>query len=168
MREFVGIDLGRENVPNATKLLKFRRLLEQNDLTGAMLAEVNGHLTERGPLMRNGAVVDATNIAAPSSTENDDGKRETEMRQRQKGNQWHFGVKMHTGVDAESGLIRSVVCTAANGSDVPHGHRWLHGQKIQVYTGSGDTELGKRDEIKSAQNEGRLSPDFDWRTGELS
>ena len=81
MREFIGIDLGRENVPDATTLLKFRRLLEQHDLTSAILAEVNAHLTERGLLMRQGTVVDATIIAAPSSTKNKDGKSDPEMHQ---------------------------------------------------------------------------------------
>ena len=88
MREFVGIELSRENVPDATTLLKFRRLLEQHDLTSAILSEVNAHLTERGLLMRQGTVVDATIIAAPSSTKNQEGKRDPEMHQTQKGNQW--------------------------------------------------------------------------------
>lgn len=163
MREFVGIDLGRESVPDATTLLKFRRLLEQHDLTSAILAEVNAHLSERGLLMRQGTVVDATIIAAPSSTKNEDGKRDPEMHQAKKGNQWHFGMKMHTGVDAESGLIHSVVCTAANESDVAHGHAVLHGQESQVYGDSGYTGLDKRVEITSAQAEGRLREDIDWR-----
>ncbi len=94
MREFVGIELGRENVPDATTLLKFRRLLEQTDLTGAMLVEVNAHLSERGLLMRQGTLVDATIIAAPSSTKNEAGKRDPEMHQAKKGNQWHFGMML--------------------------------------------------------------------------
>ena len=162
MREFIGIDLGRENVPDATTLLKFRRLLEQHDLTGAILAEVNAHLIERGLLMRQGTVVDATIIAAPSSTKNEDGKRDPEMHQAKKGNQWHFGMKMHTGVDAESGLIHSVVCTAANEADVIHAHELLHGQETQVHGDSGYTGLDKREEITSAQAEGKLK-DIDWR-----
>ena len=162
MREFVGIELGRENVPDATTLLKFRRLLEQHDLTAAILAEVNAHLSERGLLMRQGTVVDATIIAAPSSTKNEDGKRDPEMHQAKKGNQWHFGMKMHTGVDAESGLIHSVVCTAANEADVAHGHELLHGQETAVHADSGYTGLDNRDEVKQAQDEGRLSQDIDW------
>jgi IS5 family transposase len=93
MREFIGIDLGRENVPDATTLLKFRRLLEQHDLTAAILAEVNEHLSERGLLMRQGTVVDATIIAAPNSTRNEQGKRDPEMHQTKKGNlnaRWVF------------------------------------------------------------------------------
>jgi IS5 family transposase len=138
-------------VPDATTLLKFRRLLEQHDLTAAILAEVNAHLSERGLLMRQGTVVDATIIAAPSSTKNEDGKRDPEMHQAKKGNQWHFGMKMHIGVDAESGLIHSVVCTAANEADVVHGHELLHGQESQVHGDSGYTGLDKRDEITAAQ-----------------
>lgn len=163
MREFIGIDLGRENVPDATTLLKFRRLLEQHDLTAAILAEVNAHLSERGLLMRQGTVVDATIIAAPSSTKNEDGKRDPEMHQTSKGKQWYFGMKMHTGVDAQSGLIHSVVCTAANESDVGQGHELLHGQETQVHADSGYTGLDKRAEITSAQAEGRLRSDIDWR-----
>ena len=163
MREFIGIDLGRENVPDATTLLKFRRLLEQHDLTAAILAKVDAHLGERGLLMRQGTVVDATIIAAPSSTKNNDGKRDPEMHQAKKGNQWHFGMKMHIGVDAESGLIHSVVCTSANESDVAHAHELLHGQESQVHGDSGYTGLEKRDEIEAAQDEGRLGKDTDWR-----
>jgi transposase, IS5 family len=143
MREFIGI--------------------EQHDLTSAILAEVNAHLTERGLLMRQGTVVDATIIAAPSSTKNEDGKRDPEMHQAKKGNQWHFGMKMHSGVDAESGLIHSVVCTAANEADVVHAHQLLHGRESQVHGDSGYTGLEKRDEITDAQTEGRLRKDIDWR-----
>ncbi len=163
MREFIGIDLGREDVPDATTLLKFRRLLEQHDLTAAILAEVNAHLSERGLLMRQGTVVDATIIAAPSSTKNEQGKRDPQMHQTRKGNQWHFGMKMHAGVDAESGLIHSVVCTPANAADVAHGHKLLHGQESHVYGDSGYTGLVKREEVADAQAKGELRQDIDWR-----
>jgi len=163
MREFVGIDLGRENVPDATTLLKFRRLLEQHDLTAAILAEVNAHLSERGLLMRQGTVVDATIIAAPSSTKNEDGKRDPEMHQAKKGQQWHFGMKMHIGVDADSGLIHSADTTAANEADVAHAHELLHGQESQVHGDSGYTGLDKRDEITGAQQQGRLRRKIDWK-----
>jgi transposase, IS5 family len=109
-------------VPDASTLLTFRRLLEQYDLTPAILAEVNGHLSERGLLMRKGTVVDATIIAAPSSTKNEEGKRNPEMHHTKKGQQWHFGMTMHTGVDAESSLINSVVCAAAHDADVVRAH----------------------------------------------
>jgi IS5 family transposase len=163
MREFVGIDLGRESVPDATTLLKFRRLLEQHELTATILAEVNAHLGEKGLLMRRGTVVDATIIAAPSSTKNDEGKRDPEMHQVKKGNQWHFGMKMHSGVDADSGLTHSVECTAANEADVAHGHQLLHGQESVVHGDSGYIGLDKRPEVAQAQARGEICKDIDWR-----
>lgn len=162
MREFVGIDLGRQNVPDATTLLKFRRLLEEHQLGAAILAEVNAHLTERGLLMREGTVVDATIIAAPPSTKNSKGERDPEMHQAKKGEQWHFGMKMHTGVDADSGLVHSVVCTAANEADVAHAHELLHGQETTVGADSGYTGLHKREEIVQAQRDGKLRKDIKW------
>ena len=162
MREFVGIDLAKHNVPDATTLLKFRRLLEEHELGAAILAEVNAHLTERGLLMRQGTVVDATIIAAPSSTKNRKGERDPEMHQAKKGNEWHFGMKMHTGVDADSGLVHSVVCTAANESDIAHAHELLHGQECVVGADSGYTGLYKRDEIVQAQKDGKLRKDIKW------
>jgi len=88
LRDFVGIDLSRESVPDATTLLKFRRLLQDNDLTRALFDEINAHLSEQGLLMRAGTIVDATIIAAPSSTKNEDKARDPEMHQTKKGNQW--------------------------------------------------------------------------------
>jgi IS5 family transposase len=162
MREFVGIDLAREKVPDATTLLKFRRLLEEHALSAAILAEVNAHLTLHGLLMRQGTVVDATIIAAPSSTKNSKGERDPEMHQAKKGNEWHFGMKMHTGVDADSGLIHSVACAAANESDVAHAHELLHGEETSVNADSGYTGLHKRDEIVRAQQDGTLRADIKW------
>jgi IS5 family transposase len=162
MREFVGIDLSHQNVPDATTLLKFRRLLETHELGAKILAEVNAHLTERGLLMRQGTVVDATIIAAPSSTKNSKGERDPEMHQTQKGNEWHFGMKMHTGVDADSGLVHSVVCTAANESDIAHAHELLHGRETTVGADSGYTGLHKREEIVRAQREGALQAGIKW------
>ena len=164
MREFVGIDLAREQVPDATTLLKFRRLLEQHALTRAIFEEINAHLSERGLLMRQGTVVDATIIAAPSSTKNEDKARDPEMHQTRKGNQWHFGMKMHIGVDAQSGLIHSVHTTAANEADVAHAHELLHGQEQVVHSDAGYTGVDKRQEIAQAQREGRLRKDIEWKT----
>ncbi len=95
LRDFVGIDLSREPVPDATTLLKFRRLLQDNDLTRALFDEINAHLAEQGLLVRAGTIVDATIIAAPSSTKNAQNTRDPEMHQTKKGNQWHFGMKAH-------------------------------------------------------------------------
>jgi IS5 family transposase len=162
MREFVGVDLAREQVPDATTLLKFRRLLEQHDLTKAIFERVNAHLGERGLLMREGTLVDATIIAAPSSTKNQDGERDPEMHQTKKGNEWHFGMKAHIGADADSGLVHSVHVTSANESDVANTHALLHGQERRVHADSGYTGVTKREEIVQAQAEGRIRPDVDW------
>lgn len=95
--EIIGIELGRQNVPDAMTLLRFRPLLGQHDLTAAIPEEVNAHLSKRGLLMGRGTVADATNVAAPRSTKHEEGRRDTEMHQAEKGNQWRFGMTMHTG-----------------------------------------------------------------------
>lgn len=170
MREFVGIDLAREQVPDATTLLKFRRLLEQHELGKAILQQINGHLSEQGLLMRGGTMIDATIIAAPSSTKNKEGQRDPEMvrgdesepRTTKKGNQWHFGLKAHIGADADSGAVHSVHVTAANESDVANAHHLLHGEECDVHADAGFTGVDKRDEIKAAQDEGRIKTDVNW------
>jgi IS5 family transposase len=162
MREFVGVDLSREQVPDATTLLKFRRLLEQHELTKAIFEKVNAHLVERGLLMREGTLVDATIIAAPSSTKNQEGERDPEMHQTKKGQQYYFGMKAHIGVDADSGLVHSVHVTSANESDVANTHALLHGQERRVHGDSGYTGVAKREEIIKAQGEGRIRDDIAW------
>lgn len=122
LRQFVGVDLSQESAPDATTLLKFRRLLEKHALTAAMFDEVKAVLSERGLLMREGTMVDATLIAAPSSTKNKGKSRDPEMHQTKKGNEWHFGMKAHVGADADSGLVHSLHTTAANESDIAHTH----------------------------------------------
>src|SRR5277367_1791781 len=118
MRTFAGIDLSVEAVPDATTLLKFRHLLEAHHLPEAIFAEVGALLSERKLLMREGTIVDATIIAAPSSTKNAAKERDPQMHQTKKGNMWHFGMKAHIGADAESGLVHTLVGTAANVADV--------------------------------------------------
>ena len=162
MREFVGIDLSREQVPDATTLLKFRRLLEDNKLTAALFEQVNAHLGERGLLMRQGTLVDATIIAAPSSTKNQDQARDPEMHQTKKGQQWYFGMKAHIGADAESGLVHSVHVTAANESDVAHTHELLHGAESHVHADAGYTGVHKREEIARAHDAGEIRRDVAW------
>lgn len=127
IRRFVGIDLGRDAVPDATSLLHFRHLLEAQDLTRRIFETINAHLTEKGLLMRVGTIVDATIITAPSSTKNQKGERDPEMHQTRKGNQWYFGMKAHIAVDAEHGMVHSLVGTAANVGDVTQAHHLLHG-----------------------------------------
>ncbi|HEV7868982.1 MAG TPA: IS5 family transposase, partial [Chthoniobacteraceae bacterium] len=114
MRTFAGIDLSVEAVPDATTLLNFRHLLEAHELTAKIFAEVAVLLAEKKLLMREGTIVDATIIAAPSSTKNERKERDPEMHQVKKGNEWHFGMKAHIGVDAKSGLVHTVTGTAAN------------------------------------------------------
>lgn len=118
IRQFVGVDLSRESAPDATTLLKFRRLLETHQLTERIFETINALLAAKGLILKEGTVVDATIIAAPSSTKNRSGERDPEMHQTKKGNQWHFGMKAHIGVDAETGVVHTLVTTSANVSDV--------------------------------------------------
>ena len=147
MRVFVGIDLGHEAVPDATTLLKFRHLLEQHQLGQGIFAEVNAMLSERGAFLREGTIIDATIIAAPSSTKNKTRERDPEMHQTKKGNAWHFGMKAHIGVDAHSGLVHTVTGTAANVADVAEAHAVLHGEEKTGYVDAGYTGVEKRAEI---------------------
>lgn len=163
LRQFVRIDLSREAVPDATTLLKFRRLLETHDLTPALFAQINAHLRERGLLMREGTMIDATLIAAPSSTKNAKGERDPDMHQTKKGNQWHFGMKAHIGADADSGLVHSLHTTPAHASDVAHTADLLHGEQTQVFADAGYTGAPQRAEVVQAQAEGGIRPDVDWQ-----
>ena len=148
LRDFVGIDLSRESVPDATTLLKFRRLLLDNDLTKALFDEINAHLAEQGLLMRAGTIVDATIIAAPSSTKNEGNARDPEMHQVKKGNAWHFGMKAHIGVDAQSGLVHTMVATAANVNDVTQAGALLHGEEAAAFGDAGYRGVDKREEAQ--------------------
>jgi IS5 family transposase len=162
LRDFIGIDLSRESVPDATTLLKFRRLLQVNDLTRALFDEINAHLAERGLWMRIGTLVDATIIAAPSSTKNQEHARDAEMHQTKKGNQWHFGMKAHIGVDAESGVVHSMLATAANAADVTQTQHLLHGEETDVFADAGYCGVDKRAEITQAQADGDIRADLRW------
>ena len=146
IRGFVGIDLTHESAPDATTLLKFRRLLEKHKLTERIFNEINAHLASKGLMMREGTIVDATLIAAPPSTKNKDGKRDPEMHQSKKGNDWHFGMKAHIGVDATSGLVHTVVGTAGNVADVTQAHALLHGDEIAALGDAGYQGVEKRPE----------------------
>ena len=148
LRDFVGIDLSRESVPDATTLLKFRRLLQDNDLTRTLFDEINAHLTEQGLLMRAGTIVDATIIAAPSSTKNEGKTRDPDMHQTKKGNQWFFGMKAHIGLDAESGIVHSVVATAANVGDITQAGALLHGEEEVAFGDAGYRGVNKREEAQ--------------------
>jgi len=146
IRGFVGIDLSRESAPDATTILKFRRLLERHNLTKAIFAKINENLASKGLFLREGTIVDASLIAAPSSTKNKDKARDPEMHQSKKGNQWYFGMKAHIGVDMESGLVHTVVGTAGNESDVGQAYKLLHGEEKHVMGDAGYIGIEKRKE----------------------
>ena len=147
-REFVGLDAGEDNLPDESTILRFRHLLEAHDLSLQILATVNATLAAKGLLLKSGTVVDATLIAAPSSTKNSSGERAPEMHQTKKGNQWHFGMKAHIGVDADSGLVHTVVGTAANVNDVTQAHALVHGEETDVFADAGYQGVGKRAETQ--------------------
>ena len=150
-REFVGLDAGEDNLPDESTILRFRHLLEAHNLSLQILATVNATLAAKGLLLKSGTVVDATLIAAPSSTKNSSGERDPEMHQTKKGNQWHFGMKAHIGVDAHSGLVHTVVGTAANVNDVTQAHALVHGEETDVFADSGYQGVGKRVETQDIQ-----------------
>lgn len=133
MRGFVGIDLGREPVPDETTVCKFRHLLEQHDLAQALFDQVNAHLADRGLKVSGGTIVDATIIAAPSSTKNAAKARDPEMHQTRKGQQWYFGMKLHIGVDSKTKLIHAAKTTAANVHDAKMLAELLHGKETRVW-----------------------------------
>jgi IS5 family transposase len=145
MRRFAGLDLGDDALPDETTILKFRRLLETHELAGQLLEAVNAHLGKQGLLLRQGTIVDATIIHAPSSTKNKDGKRDPEMHQTKKGNQYFFGMKAHIGVDVESGLVHTVTTTPAHAADVTQTERLLHGKEKSVWGDAGYTGADKRE-----------------------
>lgn len=136
LRNFAGLSLG-EPIPDETTILNFRHMLEESDLAEDIFKSVNALLARKGLLLKQGSIVDATIIAAPSSTKNAKGERDPEMHQTKKGNQWFFGMKAHIGVDADSGLVHTVTTTAANEADVEQVADLLHGKEEQVWADSG-------------------------------
>jgi IS5 family transposase len=145
LRGFASIDL---TVPDATTVMNFRHWLEEHDLTKVLFDEVGAMLEERGLLMRQGTIVDATIIAAPPSTKNKKKARDPEMHQTKKGNQWHFGMKAHIGVDVASGLVHTIVGTAANEADINQTAALLHGREEAVFADAGYTGADKRPELE--------------------
>lgn len=133
MRQFAGIRSDDDVIPDESSILNFRRLLERHSLTEALFAQINGYLAERGFVVGKGTIVDATIINAPSSTKNAEKKRDPEMHQTRKGNQWFFGMKVHTGTDADSGLVHTIQATAANVADVNVMGELLHGHEDTLH-----------------------------------
>ena len=148
LRRFVGIDLSREDAPDATTLLQFRRLLETHRLTEKLFSCINGQLAAQGLLLKEGTIADATILSAPSSTKNREKARDPEMHQTKKGNQWYFGMKAHIGVDSQSGLVHTVTGTAAHVADITETEKLLHGEERVVFLDAGYTGIEKRAEVK--------------------
>jgi IS5 family transposase len=150
-RDFAGLDAGMTRLPDESTILRFRHLLETHGLAAQMLTLVNEILSEKGLMLKAGSAVDATLISAPSSTKNGSGTRDPEMHQTKKGNQWYFGMKAHVGVDAESGLVHTVIGTAANVHDINAAEALLHGQETDVYADAGYQGIEKRCKTKSVR-----------------
>jgi IS5 family transposase len=157
LRQFARLSL-LDAIPDETTMLNFRHLLERNGLAAKMLTAVNADLSRRGLLLRQGTMVDATIIHAPTSTKNGSGTRDPDMHQTRKGNQWFFGLKAHIGVDRDSGLVHTVVTTAANVHDVTQTHALLHGKEKSVFADAGYTGADKREELKRKR--------IDWHIAE--
>jgi IS5 family transposase len=156
LQGFARVDLSAAGVPDATTLLKFRRLLETHDLCKGLFNAINADLAARGLLLREGTLVDATLIAAPPSTKNKDKQRDPEMHQTRKGNQWYFGMKAHIGADRDSKLVHTVVVTAANVADITQTAELLHGEGQQVHADAGYLGVEKRAEIVALERK------IDW------
>jgi IS5 family transposase len=148
MRRFAGIELISDRIPDETTILTFRHLLEKHSLGEQIFETVKAHLKANGMAMKQGTIIDATLIAAPSSTKNEKRERDPEMHQTKKGNQWYFGMKVHIGVDKDSGLIHSVETTAANVHDLTPVAELLHGEEEVVYADAGYQGIEKREEME--------------------
>lgn len=157
LRQFARLSL-LDKIPDETTMLNFRHLLERYGLAAKMLMAVNTDLTHRGLLLRQGTMVDATIIHAPSSTKNRSGTRDPEMHQTRKGNQWFFGLMAHIGVDRDSRLVHTLVATAADVADVTQTGTLLHGKEKTVFADAGYTGADKREELKDKR--------IDWHIAE--
>ena len=147
-REFARLDNWTTRLPDESTILRFRHLLDKHKLAPQILGVVNELLRDKGLMLRAGTVVDATLIAAPSSTKNASGERDPEMHQSKKGNQWFFGMKAHIGADAESGLVHTVRGTSGNVNDVVEANSLLHGEEVQVFADAGYQGAHKRPDAR--------------------
>ena len=156
VRRFVGLRISGP-LPDETTILNFRHLLEERRLGEGLMEEINRHLASQGLRLREGTIVDASIIEAPSSTKNGAGERDPQMRQTKKGNEWHFGMKVHIGVDSETGVVHSMSTTSANVHDVTEAHRLLHGREKRVWGDAGYQGVAKRDENRGLDVEWRVA-----------
>ena len=167
MRKFMGLDFSVEQVPDATTLLHFRHLLEEHRLGEKLFQAQNEIFEEQGWIMRGGSIVDATIIAAPSSTKNATGTRDPEMHQTKKGSQWYFGMKAHTGVDAGTGYVHSVTATAANIHDLDEAANLVRDDDETVYADAGYQGAAKRPDIVGDEHRSRIQWRIAARKGKL-
>lgn len=156
-RRFAGIDMVEDRIPDETTILNFRHLLEENRIAEQILETVNQSLREKGVMLKEGTILDATIINAPSSTKNKKGERDPEMHSVAKGNQWFFGMRCHIGVDAASGLVHSVVSTAANVHELNTAADRVHGEERVIYGDSGHIGIEKREAFKDCEAEMRIA-----------
>ena len=156
VRRFVGLRLSGP-LPDETTILNFRHLLDKHELGTGLLKEINRHLESQGLRLQEGTIVDASIIAAPSSRKNRSKERDPEMRQTKKGNEWHFGMKLHIGVDSETGVAHSVSTTPANVHDVTETPRLLHGGETQVWGDAGYQGVDKRPENRDLEVEWQVA-----------
>lgn len=152
MKKFLKIDFNEESVPDATTLLKFRHMLEQNLIGAKIFVDVKRRLDSVGLMMHGGTIVDATIVEAPSSTKNQDRERDPEMHQTKKGNQWHYGMKVHIGVDAGTGYVHTITATAANVHDIEEAPKLLREDDTVGYGDAGYLGIQNRPEIKNDPN----------------
>jgi len=167
MRKFMRVSFEDEQAPDATTLLKFRHLLEENNLCEKLFKDLNERLELNGCVMRGGTIVDATIIKAPSSTKNTSGKRDPEMHQTKKGNEWHFGMKAHIGVDAGTGYVHSLTGTSANAHDITEASKLLRDDDKVMYGDAGYLGIEKREEIKNDTNKSKIAYRINRRPGVL-
>ena len=168
MRKFMGLDFAVEQVPDATTLLHFRHLLENHELGEKLLESQNEIFDQQGWIMRGGSIVDATIIAAPSSTKNATGTRDPEMHQTKKGNQWYFGMKAHIGVDAGTGYVHSVTATAANVHDLDETAKLIRDDDEVVYADAGYQGVEKRPDIVGDEHRSKVEFRVAARKGKLA
>lgn len=156
-RRFAGIDMIDDRIPDETTILNFRHLLEDHQIAEQLLENVNQALSVKGVMLKEGTILDATIINAPSSTKNKKGERDPEMHSVAKGNQWFFGMRCHIGVDAASGLVHSVVSTAANVHELNTAAERTHGEEHVIYGDAGHIGIEKRDAFKDCEAEMRIA-----------
>ena len=156
VRRFVGLRLSGP-LPDETTILNFRHLLEERRLGQGLMEEINRHLASQSLRLREGTIVDASIIEAPSSTKNGACERDPQMRQTKKGNEWRFGMKVHIGVDSETGVVHSMSTTSANVHDVTEAHRLLHGGEKRVWGDARYQGVAKRDENKGLDVKWRVA-----------